>query len=67
MKFFKSVTAIALSLTMVMGLAACGGSAEPEQNAPDEQQGEAPSGDVKTSQTAKYFIEKLLKMKVEIL
>ena len=52
MKFFKSVTAIALSLTMVMGLAACGGSAEPEQNAPDEQQGEAPSGDVKTYKIA---------------
>ena len=52
MKFFKSVTAIALSLTMVMGLAACGGSAEPEQNAPDEQQEEAPTGDAKTYKIA---------------
>lgn len=56
MKFFKSVTAIALSLTMVMGLAACGGGSatpdEPEQNAPDEQQEEAPTGDAKTYKIA---------------
>ena len=46
MKFFKSVTAIALSLTMVMGLAACGSSAS------DDTQGETPSGEVKTYKIA---------------
>ena len=50
MKLFKSVTAIAMSLTMVMGLAACGGgSAIPDE--PAEQGGEA-TGDVKTYKIA---------------
>ena len=56
MKFFKSATAIALTLTMAMGLAACGGSATPDETEKDaqdtQQQGEAPSGDVKTYKIA---------------
>lgn len=56
MKFFKSATAIALTLTMVMGLAACGGSATPDETQKDAQntqeQGETPSGDVKTYKIA---------------
>ena len=51
MKLFKSVTAIALSFTMVMGLAACGGGDSTTTPAEDST-GETPSAEVKTYKIA---------------